>query len=234
MWGFAAKWKVSSKQFWNCWLDKRGHLIEYLSALGNCYRQFLHFWPFCRLNDLSHNPENLMADKKHNHLTAVFASSSSRLFQPPIIVQMVHSVSQFSLYTCELSLYSILVIYILYIDSAFSVSDWSPGVIAVHIFAYLEQIHRLQFCLLLSGGTYTCLCILSSGQFVCRSENILDSINIWIRLQGTHFIELCCQRNIPLIFLQNITGQWGLLTQDSVLLLWIYFLFLFLPRLSSE
>jgi len=24
--------------------------------------------------------------------------------------------------------------------------------------------------------------------------------------QGTHFIELCCQRNIPLIFLQNITG----------------------------
>ena len=25
-------------------------------------------------------------------------------------------------------------------------------------------------------------------------------------LKGTHFIELCCQRNIPLIFLQNITG----------------------------
>uniref|UniRef100_A0A8C4H4Q5 Methylcrotonoyl-CoA carboxylase beta chain, mitochondrial n=1 Tax=Dicentrarchus labrax TaxID=13489 RepID=A0A8C4H4Q5_DICLA len=24
--------------------------------------------------------------------------------------------------------------------------------------------------------------------------------------EGTHFIELCCQRNIPLIFLQNITG----------------------------
>ena len=24
--------------------------------------------------------------------------------------------------------------------------------------------------------------------------------------QGTHFIELCCQRNIPLLFLQNITG----------------------------
>ena len=26
-------------------------------------------------------------------------------------------------------------------------------------------------------------------------------------LKGTHFIELCCQRNIPLIFLQNITGR---------------------------
>ena len=25
-------------------------------------------------------------------------------------------------------------------------------------------------------------------------------------LKGTHFIELCCQRNIPLIFLQNISG----------------------------
>ncbi len=25
-------------------------------------------------------------------------------------------------------------------------------------------------------------------------------------LKGTHFIELCCQRNVPLVFLQNITG----------------------------
>ena len=25
-------------------------------------------------------------------------------------------------------------------------------------------------------------------------------------LKGTHFIELCCQRSIPLVFLQNITG----------------------------
>ena len=25
-------------------------------------------------------------------------------------------------------------------------------------------------------------------------------------LKGTHFVELCCQRNIPLVFLQNITG----------------------------
>src|SRR5690606_12584627 len=24
--------------------------------------------------------------------------------------------------------------------------------------------------------------------------------------KGTHFIELCCQRRIPLVFLQNITG----------------------------
>lgn len=152
MWGFAAKWRVSSTQFWNRWLDKRGHLIEYLSALGNCNKKFLHFWPFCRLNDLSHNLKNFMADKKHNHLTA---SSSSRLFQPPIMVQMVHFVSQFSIYTSVLSLYSILVIHKLHIDSAFSASDWFPGVIAVHIFGYLEQINRLQFCHLKSGGTNT-------------------------------------------------------------------------------
>ena len=25
-------------------------------------------------------------------------------------------------------------------------------------------------------------------------------------LKGAHFVELCCQRNIPLVFLQNITG----------------------------
>ena len=25
-------------------------------------------------------------------------------------------------------------------------------------------------------------------------------------LRGAHFVELCCQRNIPLVFLQNITG----------------------------
>ena len=25
-------------------------------------------------------------------------------------------------------------------------------------------------------------------------------------VKGAHFIELCCQRNIPLLFLQNITG----------------------------
>lgn len=25
-------------------------------------------------------------------------------------------------------------------------------------------------------------------------------------LKGAHFIELCCQRNIPILFLQNITG----------------------------
>ena len=125
--------------------------------------------------------------KKHNHLTAAFAFSFSRLFQPPIMVQMVHFVSQFSLYTCVLSLYSILVIHKLHIDSAFSASDWFPGVIAVHIFGYLEQINRLQFCHLISGGTNTCLCILSSGQFYCSSENILDSINIWIFFTGDAF-----------------------------------------------
>ena len=34
-------------------------------------------------------------------------------------------------------------------------------------------------------------------------------------LKGTHFIELCCQRGIPLVFLQNITGT---AVTDAVLL----------------
>ena len=25
-------------------------------------------------------------------------------------------------------------------------------------------------------------------------------------LKGAHFIELCCARNVPIVFLQNITG----------------------------
>uniref|UniRef100_A0AAZ3QY57 methylcrotonoyl-CoA carboxylase n=1 Tax=Oncorhynchus tshawytscha TaxID=74940 RepID=A0AAZ3QY57_ONCTS len=33
-----------------------------------------------------------------------------------------------------------------------------------------------------------------------------DNLNYTKNIQATHFIELCCQRNIPLIFLQNITG----------------------------
>lgn len=41
-------------------------------------------------------------------------------------------------------------------------------------------------------------------------------------LKATHFIELCCQRNIPLVFLQNITGfmvgkqyEWGGIAKDG-------------------
>ena len=30
-------------------------------------------------------------------------------------------------------------------------------------------------------------------------------------LKGTHFIQLCCQRKIPLLFLQNITGKYDFL-----------------------
>lgn len=41
-------------------------------------------------------------------------------------------------------------------------------------------------------------------------------------LKGTHFVELCCQRKIPLIFVQNITGfmvgskyEWGGIAKDG-------------------
>src|SRR5260370_11057404 len=36
---------------------------------------------------------------------------------------------------------------------------------------------------------------------VCSSDLFSES-----SLKGAHFIELCCQRQIPLVFLQNITG----------------------------
>jgi 3-methylcrotonyl-CoA carboxylase beta subunit len=27
-----------------------------------------------------------------------------------------------------------------------------------------------------------------------------------VAIQAAHFVELCCQRNIPILFMQNITG----------------------------
>ena len=37
-------------------------------------------------------------------------------------------------------------------------------------------------------------------------------------MKGTHFVELCCQRKIPLIFLQNITGtQFSSLFKSCIL-----------------
>ena len=38
---------------------------------------------------------------------------------------------------------------------------------------------------------------------IVANNGILDSATA---LKGTHFIELCCQRKIPLVFLQNTTG----------------------------
>ena len=35
-------------------------------------------------------------------------------------------------------------------------------------------------------------------------------------LKGTHFIQLCCQHKIPLVFLQNITGKFILLQYLTV------------------
>lgn len=35
-------------------------------------------------------------------------------------------------------------------------------------------------------------------------------------VKGAHFIELCCQRNIPLLFLQNITGKPSSLPQCPI------------------
>lgn len=42
-------------------------------------------------------------------------------------------------------------------------------------------------------------------------------------LKGAHFVELCAQRKIPLIFLQNITGKFS----------WFVFFFFFLKHFSK-
>lgn len=41
-----------------------------------------------------------------------------------------------------------------------------------------------------------------------KVQTFLKAHNFIIRIifKGAHFVELCCQRNIPLLFLQNITG----------------------------
>lgn len=44
-------------------------------------------------------------------------------------------------------------------------------------------------------------------------------------VKGTHFIELCTQRNIPLIFLQNITG---------FMVRFLFFLYLFYDICMTE
>ncbi|KAH0628045.1 hypothetical protein JD844_008715 [Phrynosoma platyrhinos] len=49
-----------------------------------------------------------------------------------------------------------------------------------------------------------------TGQYLILAVQQLFSsrstITLFLPLQGTHFIQLCCQRNIPIVFLQNITG----------------------------
>ena len=55
------------------------------------------------------------------------------------------------------------------------------------------------------GKTLVCGYARIEGQLVgiVASNGILFSESA---LKGTHFIELCCQRDVPLVFLQNITG----------------------------
>ncbi|MBX9812409.1 MAG: methylcrotonoyl-CoA carboxylase [Burkholderiales bacterium] len=55
------------------------------------------------------------------------------------------------------------------------------------------------------GATLVCgfACIEGHRVGIIANNGILFSESA---LKGTHFIELCCQRGIPLVFLQNITG----------------------------
>ena len=53
-----------------------------------------------------------------------------------------------------------------------------------------ENGERMLFDLIVTLTFFVCL-------FVC----------LFFALQGAHFVELCCQRNIPLVFLQNTAPQ---------------------------
>ena len=55
------------------------------------------------------------------------------------------------------------------------------------------------------GTTLICGFVRFHGQLagVLANDGILFSESA---LKGAHFIELCCQREIPIVFLQNITG----------------------------
>ena len=46
----------------------------------------------------------------------------------------------------------------------------------------------------------------SCGVCNCLFRIFYHCFTVVFYVQGTHFIELCCQRGIPLLFLQNITG----------------------------
>lgn len=59
--------------------------------------------------------------------------------------------------------------------------------------------------------TYMCtqVCSISDwrSRMPGRSSFVLKKKCFMLCLQGAHFVQLCCQRNIPLLFLQNITGE---------------------------
>jgi hypothetical protein len=43
--------------------------------------------------------------------------------------------------------------------------------------------------------------------YPCIRCSIFKDMLLLCCVQGAHFVELCCQRKIPLLFLQNITGE---------------------------
>lgn len=98
-------------------------------------------------------------------------------------------------------------------------------VVNCHNYTLLSILNCMLTIYLLNGLT----CTLCTARW-CKEYSTLckqwidilhkDSCRLWRQpvnflfssssffLQGAHFIELCCQRNIPLIFLQNITGKY--------------------------
>lgn len=74
--------------------------------------------------------------------------------------------------------------------------------------AHTQPVWRMHpRCFLLLGVTVTALLVASFVTF-CFCNCFCD-------VQGAHFVELCCQRGIPLVFLQNITGKCRSLSRAS-------------------
>ncbi len=75
----------------------------------------------------------------------------------------------------------------------------------------LPNMHTGLFPLIFAGKPMICISIFSGFARIwgypvgiIGNNGVLFSESA---VKATHFIELCCQRGIPLLFLQNITGE---------------------------
>ena len=84
-------------------------------------------------------------------------------------------------------------------------ADYRQGYDVREVIARVVDASRLHEFKPLYGETLVCgfACIFGHPIGVLANNGILFSESA---LKGAHFIELCCSRGIPLVFLQNITG----------------------------
>ena len=79
------------------------------------------------------------------------------------------------------------------------------GLVVLIFYFIIDELHKLCYVLTITFY-YEALMMIFVVQ-MCRMPQIYILSKNCSALQGTHFIELCAQRQIPLVFLQNITGS---------------------------